>query len=117
VLALLCLRQSLWRSSDRWSPKILKPSAPAGCWWKPGSIMETTSSFPHLASRANLWRVPLVGAQRRVSSIAEIQIDGGFYNHLSITERDLAAPLAGMVTATGDSTSDVQDFSIGAKSV
>ena len=71
--------------------------------------------FPASGLKGDLWRVPLVGVSVGVSSIAEIQIDGGFYNHLSITERDLAAPLAGMVTATGDSTSDVQDFSIGAK--
>ena len=71
--------------------------------------------FPASGLKGDLWRVPLVGLSVGVSSIAEIQIDGGFYNHLSITERDLSAPLAGMVTATGDSTSDIQDFSIGAK--
>lgn len=65
--------------------------------------------------KGNLWRVPLVGASIGISSIAEIQIDGGLYNHLSLTARDLAAPLAGMVTATGDSTSDIEDFSIGVK--
>src|SRR5688572_2278583 len=65
--------------------------------------------------KGNLWRVPVVGTSIGISSIAEIQIDGGLYNHLSLTERDLAAPLAGMVTATGDSTSDIEDFSIGVK--
>jgi len=63
----------------------------------------------------NLMRLPLVGVSVGVSSIAEIQIDGGFYNRLSITDRDPSAPLAGMVTATGDSTSSIQDFVIGAK--
>ena len=71
--------------------------------------------FPASGLKGDLWRVPLVGVSIGFSSIAEIQVDGGFFNHLSITERDPSAPLAGMVTATGDSTSDVQDFSIGAK--
>jgi hypothetical protein len=43
-----------------------------------------------------------------------VQIDGGFYNSLSITER-FDAPLSDMVTATGDSTSSVEDWSIGMK--
>ena len=60
-------------------------------------------------------RFPLIGVSVGVSSIAEIQIDGGFYNHLSITDRDLDAPLAGMVTATGDGTSSVEDLVIGTK--
>jgi hypothetical protein len=50
-----------------------------------------------------------------LSSIAEIQIDGGFFNHLSITTRNPAAPLAGMVTATGDGTSSVEDVVVGTK--
>jgi hypothetical protein len=60
-------------------------------------------------------RFPLIGVSVGVSSIAEIQIDGGLYNHLTITGRDLDAPLAGMVTATGDGTSSVEDLVIGTK--
>jgi hypothetical protein len=71
--------------------------------------------YPTSGLEGRLLRLPLVGLSIGVSSIAEIQIDGGFYNHLTIVSRDPAAPLAGMVTATGDSTSSVQDFSIGAK--
>lgn len=62
-----------------------------------------------------LTRIPLLGASVGVSSIAEIQVDGGLYNHLTITHRDPSAPLADMVTATGDGTSSVEDFVIGAK--
>ena len=36
----------------------------------------------------------------------EVQIDGGLYNRLSITERNVA-PLSDMVTTTGDTTSSV----------
>jgi hypothetical protein len=49
-----------------------------------------------------------------VSSIAEIQIDGLSYTRLSITSRE-EAPLSGMVTATGDSTSSVEDLVLGTK--
>ena len=58
--------------------------------------------------------MPLVGVSVGLSSIAESQIDGGFYNQLSITSRE-PAPLSDMVTATGDSTSSVEDIVIGMK--
>ena len=61
-----------------------------------------------------LLRMPLVGVSIGVSSIAEIQIDGGFHNRLTI-ERRSPAPLSRMVTATGDQTSSVEDFVIGTK--
>jgi hypothetical protein len=63
----------------------------------------------------NLLRLHLVGISIGVSSIAEIQIDGGFYNRLAITSRDPNAPLASMVDVTGDTTTSVQDFVIGTK--
>ena len=63
----------------------------------------------------NLLRFPLIGVSVGVSSIAEIQIDGGLYNRLTITDRDPNAPLAGMVDVEGDRTSSVQDVVIGTK--
>ena len=71
-------------------------------------------SYPASGLEGNLLRLPVVGVSVGVSSIAEVQIDGGFYNRLSITERNVA-PLSDMVTATGDSTSSVEDWSIGMK--
>jgi hypothetical protein len=71
-------------------------------------------SYPASGLEGNLLRLPLIGISVGVSSIAEVQIDGGFYNRLSISERNLA-PLSDMVTATGDSTSDVEDWSMGMK--
>jgi len=62
-----------------------------------------------------LLRIPLIGVSVGLSSIAEVQIDGGFYNRLKISSRDPNAPLAGMVTATDDTTSDVEDIVIGTK--
>jgi hypothetical protein len=71
--------------------------------------------YPASGLEGDLLRLPLIGVSVGVSSIAEIQIDGGFYNRLTITGRDPDAPLAGMVTATGDETSSVQDVTIGTK--
>ncbi len=45
------------------------------------------AEFPVSGLRGDLLRFPLVGASIGISSIAEIQIDGGFYNRLSISER------------------------------
>lgn len=70
--------------------------------------------YPASGLEGNLLRVPLIGLSVGVSSIAEVQIDGGFYNRLAITDRQ-PAPLSSMLTATGDSTSDVEDLSIGMK--
>lgn len=64
--------------------------------------------------KGNRWRLPMIGISVGVSSIAEVQIDGG-HDLLSISSRDLTAPLAGMVTATGDSTNDWEDTLIGMK--
>jgi Putative MetA-pathway of phenol degradation len=70
--------------------------------------------YPASGLEGHLLRFPLIGVSVGLSSIAEIQIDGGLYNHLSITSRK-PAPLSDMVTATGDSTSSVQDIVIGTK--
>jgi hypothetical protein len=71
-------------------------------------------AYPASGLEGNLLRVPLIGVSIGVSSIAEIQIDGGLFNRLAITERE-PAPLAHMLTVTGDSTSDVEDLAIGMK--
>jgi Putative MetA-pathway of phenol degradation len=70
--------------------------------------------YPASGLEGHLFRLPLIGISVGLSSIAEIQIDGGLYNHLNITSRE-SAPLSGMVTATGDSTSSVEDMVIGTK--
>jgi hypothetical protein len=62
----------------------------------------------------NLTSVPTLGLSIGVSSIAEIQIDGGLYNHLAITSVK-PAPLSSLLTVTGDSTHDISDIVIGTK--
>jgi hypothetical protein len=70
--------------------------------------------YPVSGLEGHLLRLPLIGVSVGVSSIAEIQIDGGLYNRLTITDRR-EAPLAGMVTASGSSTSSIEDLVIGTK--
>lgn len=67
------------------------------------------ATFPVSGLQGGLLRVPLVGISIGISSIAELQIDGGLFNRLSITDRQ-SAPLSDMVTATGPTTSSVEDI-------
>jgi hypothetical protein len=71
-------------------------------------------TYPVSGLKGNLWRIPTLGVSFGISSIAELQIDGGPYQHLSITSRQ-PAPLSDMLTVTGDSTHDVYDIVIGTK--
>ena len=65
--------------------------------------------------KGNLISVPTIGISIGLSSIAELQIDGGIYNSLSITSRNRNAPLASLLTATGDSTHDVSNAVLATK--
>jgi hypothetical protein len=70
--------------------------------------------YPVSGLEGNLLRFPVLGVSFGISSIAELQVDGGLYNRLTIKERN-AAPLSGMVTAAEDTTSSVEDVVIGTK--
>ena len=70
--------------------------------------------YPVSGLRGHLRRFPLIGVSLGIGPIGEVQIDGGLYNHLSITERQ-PAPLAFMLDRSGDTTSDVEDVVIGTK--
>jgi hypothetical protein len=65
--------------------------------------------------KGNLITVPTIGVSIGLSSIAELQIDGGIYNSLSITSRNPNAPLASLLTVTGDSTHDVSNAVLATK--
>lgn len=69
--------------------------------------------YPVSGLQGDLWRLPAFGVSFGISSIAELQIDGAL-NRLAIGERG-PGPLAGMVTATGDSTRDVEDLVVATK--
>lgn len=70
--------------------------------------------YPASGLQGTLWRLGTFGLSFGVSSIAEIQLDGGVRNRLAITNR-FAAPLENMLEVAGDSTSDVEDLVVGAK--
>jgi len=70
--------------------------------------------FPASGLQGNLMRLGTFGLSIGISSIAEIQLDGGVRNRLSITNR-FDAPLSDMLTVAGDNTSDIEDVVIGTK--
>src|SRR4051794_38456518 len=65
--------------------------------------------------KGNLVSVPTIGISVGLGSIVEFQIDGGFYNSLSINSRDPNAPLAPLLTVTGTSTHDVSNAVLATK--
>lgn len=71
--------------------------------------------FPLSGLTGDLFSVPNMGISLGLSSIVELQIDGGIYQKLSITDRDEDAPLSELLEADGDTTSSVRDLLIGTK--
>jgi len=71
-------------------------------------------TYPVSGLEGNLLRIPTLGVSFGVSSIAEIQIDGGLYNRLAVTSTR-PAPLSNQLDFTGENTSDIQDIVIGTK--
>lgn len=70
--------------------------------------------YPVSGLRGNRLSVPTFGVSVGLSSIAEIQLDGSFYQRLDIKERR-TAPLAELVTTTSDRTHDVEDLVLATK--
>ena len=70
--------------------------------------------YPVSGLKGNLWRVPAIGISIGLSSIAELQIDGGLYSRLDIAQRGVA-PLSSLVTSADTTTHDVDDIVIGTK--
>lgn len=69
--------------------------------------------FPASGLQGTLTRLPTFGVSIGVG-IAEIQIDGAPFQTLQIRER-FDAPLSSMLDFTGDTTSSIDDFVVGAK--
>ena len=70
--------------------------------------------YPVSGLEGTLLRVPTVGVSVGLSSIAELQIDGGLYTRLNINGRR-PAPLSSELQISGDSTHGVDDALIGMK--
>jgi len=72
--------------------------------------------YPLSGLRGNLLTIPPFGVSVGVSSIAEIQLDWGIHQSLSITEQTPHAPFSSQLELESpDHTSDVDDLNIGAK--
>lgn len=71
--------------------------------------------YPVSGLRGNLWRVPTIGVSVGLSSIADLQIDGGFFNRLTITGTNSGAPLAPLLALAGPTSHDVEDTVVGTK--
>lgn len=115
VLGLVLVTGSAWAQSR---PLVTEDpeTVPAGhILLEAGFDFHYDAVFPASGLKGNLFRIGTFGASFGVSSIAEIQIDGGLRNQLSIKSQDATAPLASMLTLTGLSTGDVEDLRIGAK--
>src|SRR4026207_983839 len=70
--------------------------------------------YPASGLQGNLLRLPTLGVSFGISSIAELQIDGGLYNRLNVTSRQ-TAPLSSLLNFSGDSTHDVEDLTLATK--
>jgi hypothetical protein len=79
-----------------------------------GFDYQAEQTYPASGLTGNLVRLPLVGVSVGLSSIAELQIDGGFWNRLRITGRG-EAPLSDMLAVDGDETSSTEDLVIATK--
>jgi hypothetical protein len=72
--------------------------------------------YPASGLQGTLLRAPTLGVSFGISSIAELQLDGGLYNRLTITRRGVGpAPLADQLTVTGDTTHAVEDIVLATK--
>jgi hypothetical protein len=70
--------------------------------------------YPVSGLKGDLWRIPTIGISVGLSSIAELQIDGGPFNRLQINARR-PAPLSSLLTVSGTAAHDVEDIVIGTK--
>jgi opacity protein-like surface antigen len=79
-----------------------------------GFDQQRDMTYPASGLKGDLLRLPTLGVSFGVSSIAELQIDGGLYNRLNITSRQ-DAPLSNQLDFSGDRTHDVEDLVVATK--
>jgi len=70
--------------------------------------------YPASGLRGDRLRVPIIGVSFGFSSILELQIDGGFYDRLKIESR-APALLSPALDFDGETTADVEDFTVATK--
>jgi hypothetical protein len=70
--------------------------------------------YPASGLAGHLWQIGVIGFSFGISPIAEIQLDGGLHDRLSIKSKK-DAPLANFLKVAGTSTGDIEDAVIGVK--
>jgi hypothetical protein len=116
VVALLLVRSHPAAAQQR--PLVTEDPEPIGAGrllLEGGIDFANDQQYPVSGLEGNLLRFPTIGISIGISSIAELQIDGGLYDRLNIAKRDPAAPLAPELTVTGTSTHDVADIVVATK--
>jgi len=118
VLTLLVALALPYRAAAQQRPLITEDPEPIGAGrvlLEGGIDAARGVEYPVSGLKGNLWRIPTVGISVGISSIAELQIDGGLYDKLSITERRIA-PLSHLLTIGADTTThDVEDIVVATK--
>jgi hypothetical protein len=79
-----------------------------------GLDYESDAKYPLSGLTGNLLAVPTFGVSIGLSSIAELQVDGGLYQRLTITSQD-PAPLSSLLDFSGDHTTSVKDLILATK--
>jgi hypothetical protein len=79
-----------------------------------GLSLEHDATYPVSGLTGNRISIPTLGVSIGLSSIVEVQFDGGFYQRLSITESE-PAPLSWVLNFDGDETSDPEDLVLATK--
>ena len=116
--ALLAVFAFSLQASAQQRPLVTEDPEPVGAGRvlvEGGLDFARNQEYPVSGLEGNLLRLPTIGISVGISSIAELQIDGGLYDRLNITKRNPLAPLASALTVTGDSTHDVSDVVIATK--
>ncbi len=70
--------------------------------------------YPASGLTGNLTRFPVLGVSVGISSVAEVQVDGGLYDRLAVMDRK-PAPLADLLDFSGDTSVSVEDLVIATK--
>jgi hypothetical protein len=118
LCAVLALSAVAGSASAQQRPLLTEDPEPVGAGRvliEGGLDLAADQQYPASGLEGSLLRLPTIGLSFGLSSIAELQIDGGLYDRLNINTRDPDAPLASELTATGGSTHDVSDFVIATK--
>jgi hypothetical protein len=79
-----------------------------------GVEIQRSIFYPVSGLEGDLLRVPVLGLSIGIGSVAEVQLDGGFYNRLNIKRRT-PAPLSNQLEIDGDETTDVEDLIVATK--